>query len=98
MAIDLADITAGDGSLGFVLQGERAYDQSGRSVALAGDVNGDGFDDLIVGAWAAGGPADGRDFAGDSYVIFGQAGGFGATIDLASITTGDGSLGFVLQG
>jgi Ca2+-binding RTX toxin-like protein len=96
--IDLAAITAGDGSLGFVLQGERADDRSGRSVASAGDVNGDGFDDLIVGAYRADGPADGRPYAGDSYVIFGKAGGFGATIDLASITAGDGSLGFVVHG
>src|SRR5438045_3255497 len=88
MAIDLASITTGDGSLGFVLQGERAGDESGRSVASAGDVNGDGFDDLIVGAFQADGPADGRSEAGDSYVIFGKAGGFAATLDLASITTG----------
>ena len=98
MAIDLATITSGDGSQGFVLQGERAGDQSGRSVASAGDVNGDGFDDLIVGAPSADGPADGRTTAGDSYVIFGKAGGFAATIDLATITSGDGSQGFVLQG
>ncbi|MCW5737943.1 MAG: FG-GAP repeat protein [Enhydrobacter sp.] len=98
MAIDLATITGGDGSLGFVLQGEQAYDRAGTSVASAGDVNGDGFDDVIVGARTADGPADGRGAAGDSYVIFGTAGGFGATLDLASITAGDGSLGFVLQG
>jgi hypothetical protein len=98
MAIDLATITSGDGSQGFVLQGESNYDQSGRWVASAGDVNGDGFDDLIVGAPFADGPSDGRNLAGDSYVIFGKAGGFAATIDLAAITSGDGSQGFVLQG
>jgi Ca2+-binding RTX toxin-like protein len=96
--LDLATITSGDGSQGFVLQGEGAGDQSGRSVASAGDVNGDGFDDLIVGAPYADGPADARNYAGDSYVIFGKAGGFGTTIDLATITSGDGSQGFVLQG
>ena len=81
-----------------MLQGERTSDRSGYSVASAGDVNGDGFDDLIVGALLADGPADGRDLAGDSYVIFGKAAGFAATLDLATITAGDGSLGFVLQG
>ena len=96
--IDLATITSGDGSQGFVLQGEGANDYSGRSVASAGDINGDGFDDLIVGARNADGPADGRGYAGDSYVIFGKAGGFAATIDLATLTSGDGSQGFVLQG
>ena len=98
MAIDLATITSGDGSQGFVLQGELANDQSGSSVASAGDINGDGFDDLIVGAPFADGPSDGRSLAGDSYVIFGKARGFAATIDLATLTSGDGSQGFVLQG
>ena len=48
-AIALADL---DGSNGFRLDGIDAYDRSGSSVAGAGDVNGDGFDDLIVGAAA----------------------------------------------
>ena len=36
-----------------VLSGERAGDYFGRSVATAGDLNGDGFDDVIIGAQAA---------------------------------------------
>jgi Ca2+-binding RTX toxin-like protein len=69
--IDLAAVAAGTG--GFVIHGEQAFDQSGFSVASAGDVDGDGFSDLIVGARYADGPADGRDRAGDSYVLFGSA-------------------------
>ena len=45
----------------------------------AGDVNGDGIDDLIIGA-----PAARTAYAGASYVVFGTDQGFPATIDLAS--------------
>ena len=45
------DLETLDGSNGFVLDGIDEYDISGRSVAGAGDVNGDGIDDLIVGAF-----------------------------------------------
>jgi hypothetical protein len=47
-AIDLSAIAAGVG--GFVINGQCAYDYSGESVSSAGDVNGDGLADLIVGA------------------------------------------------
>ncbi|MEZ6061915.1 MAG: FG-GAP repeat protein [Planctomycetaceae bacterium] len=39
-----------NGTTGFRLDGVAAFDFSGRSVNYAGDVNGDGFDDLIIGA------------------------------------------------
>ena len=48
----------------------------------AGDVDGDGIDDLIIGAPSA--DPNGRDVAGASYVVFGRDQGFPATIDLAS--------------
>ena len=46
----IIDLSALDGTNGFKLSGVAADDYSGRSVASAGDVNGDGFADLIVGA------------------------------------------------
>ncbi len=49
-AINLAEL---NGRNGFVLQGVDAGDRSGNSVSNAGDVNGDGFDDLIIGAFTA---------------------------------------------
>ena len=48
-ALDLVDARRHNG---FRLDGSDAYDQSGFSVSSAGDVNGDGVDDLIIGALA----------------------------------------------
>ena len=61
----------GDGTAGFVLKGTDSGDQSGNSVSNAGDVNGDGIDDLIIGASNA--DPNGESEAGESYVIFGRA-------------------------
>ena len=90
--IELSTIAAGTG--GFVLNGQSASDLSGTSVSSAGDVNGDGFADLIVGARYAD-PAGGIT-AGKSYVVFGKSLGFGASVDLSAIAAGTG--GFVLNG
>lgn len=82
---------------GFLIRGEQAFDQA-TIVSSAGDINGDGFDDLVIGASGGDGPGNSRDRAGDSYVVFGKAGGFGSSLDLGDITAGDGSLGFVIHG
>ena len=86
------DLSSLDGSNGFKLSGVAAGDYSGCSVASAGDVNGDGFADLIVGAYGA--DPHGSD-SGASYVVFGKAAGFAANLDLSSL---DGSNGFKLSG
>ena len=53
-----------------VLLGEDPFDQAGIAVAV-GDVNGDGPEDIIVGASGADGPLNGRSAAGAAYVFFG---------------------------
>ena len=78
--IELSGIAAGTGR--FVLYGQDANDYSGTSVASAGDVNGDGFDDLIIGAHGGDAAGNAKSYAGENYVVFGKAGGFGASIDM----------------
>ncbi|MEH2072114.1 MAG: Ig-like domain-containing protein [Nostoc sp.] len=82
-----------DGSNGFVINGIDAGDLLGYSVSSAGDINGDGFDDLIIGAEGA--DPNGQSGAGSSYVVFGSSSGFGASFNLSSL---DGSNGFVING
>ena len=68
-------------------------------MSAAGDVNGDGIDDVIVGARLAD-PAE-RSDAGESYVVLGSTQSFPAVIPLESLYPaggGDGSRGFVLTG
>ena len=72
-ALDLSTL---DGSNGFRIDGIDISDFSGRSVSSAGDVNGDGFDDIMIGA--SGADPGGDTSAGESYVVFGKATGFGA--------------------
>jgi len=88
----LSDLSGIDGSNGFRLEGSADYDYSDKSVSSAGDVNGDGFDDLIIGDFLA--DFNGKD-SGSSYVVFGRASGFGATLNLSSL---DGNNGFRLDG
>ncbi|MBP6056953.1 MAG: FG-GAP repeat protein [Nitrosomonas sp.] len=77
-----------DGSNGFRLDGATKNDYSGTSVSSAGDLNGDGFSDLIIGAREA------RNALGASYVVFGKASGFSAAINLSSM---NGNNGFRLE-
>src|SRR4028118_363179 len=82
-----------NGSNGFAINGIAANDYSGRSVSSAGDVNGDGIDDLIIGASSA--DPNGISQAGQSYVVFGSNSGFGASFNLSEL---NGSNGFAING
>ena len=67
-----------------MINGIDGSDYSGRSVSGAGDINGDGVVDLIIGADGA--DPNGNSGAGESYVLFGIApllcNGLPVTVDL----------------
>ncbi len=86
-AIDLSAVAVGNG--GFVINGECAEDQSGRNVSSAGDVNGDGLADLLVGA-----PNISSSSAGRTYVVFGTTST--NAIELSAVAASNG--GFVIKG
>ena len=88
--IDLSELDGGDG---FRIDSENTGDWSGYSVSSAGDFNGDGYDDVIIGA--SGGASPNGDYSGSTYVVFGKESGFSRTIDLSEI---DGSDGFRIDG
>ncbi|WP_424929828.1 Ig-like domain-containing protein [Amaricoccus tamworthensis] len=85
ISFDLASL---DGTNGFRLDGATAGDDSGREVSSAGDVNGDGIDDLIIGSPFS-------DPAGSAHVVFGSENGFDPTLALADL---DGTNGFAIEG
>ena len=60
------------------LESNQASGQSGHSVAFAGDLNGDGFGDIAVGAFGFDGGATN---SGAVFVYFGGAGAFNAIAD-----------------
>jgi hypothetical protein len=73
--IDLAAL----GSGGMLIVGAAPGDAAANHVEAAGDVNGDGLDDLLVGAPRA--DPNGRERAGSVHVVFGRRGG--GTVDLS---------------
>jgi hypothetical protein len=71
------------------LQGVGANTLAGGSVSSAGDFNGDGFDDLLIGATNA------NVAPGQAYLVFGKAGGFNSPVKLNAL---DGTNGIKIFG
>jgi hypothetical protein len=100
------DLTA---DKGFIIRGAAEFDNAGSSIASAGDVNGDGMTDLLIGAPNVN--RDGFITAGAAYVIYGKKTPTGGTswsgltddptmagrkiLDLATLKSSDG---FIIQG
>jgi hypothetical protein len=84
-----------DGAAGSTCLGVPCGDEAGRSVASAGDVNGDGRPDLLIGA--PGASIDGKNQNGAVYVVYAPPAGT-KVIDLAYIGTRGNHQGFRIDG
>jgi hypothetical protein len=93
-AADTASVNLSDlnGTNGFVINGVAASDHSGRSISSAGDINGDGYDDLLVGAPYNDSSAPN---SGATYLVYGKEGEYGASVNLSDL---NGTNGFVING
>ena len=78
-----------NGANGFAIPGIAANGYLGISVSTAGDINGDGKADLVLGAYGV------SSDTGEAYVIFGQASGWPASFNLATL---NGANGFAIPG
>lgn len=83
-------LTGLDGTNGAQITGEAASNYAGQSISSAGDINGDGIDDFLIGATGVGGSSQGA-----VYVVFGTASGFPANFSLTSL---NGANGFQING
>ncbi|MEQ9115370.1 MAG: FG-GAP-like repeat-containing protein [Rickettsiales bacterium] len=81
-----------NGINGFTINGSQYNDNLGQSVSAAGDINGDGVDDIAIGAPAY---SDVSYKIGQSYIIFGQKETFTNPFSLKLI---NGTNGFVFRG
>ena len=88
--INLATTDLYTSQQGFKIVGEPAS-SLGTSVKHAGDVNGDGVDDIILGAWGFSGQK------GAAYIIFGKTGGL-PNINLATTSLSGSQYGFKISG
>ena len=89
-ASGLVALSGLDGTNGFKLDGEAAYDDSGSPVSAAGDINGDGYADLLIGAQGH------ASYTGRSYAVLGGP-GVGAS-GLVALSGLNGTNGFKLDG
>ncbi|MFH1885077.1 MAG: choice-of-anchor R domain-containing protein [Pseudomonadota bacterium] len=76
-----ASIDIGSSQEDVTIDGVEAGDELGAAVA-AGDLNGDGLDEILLGAPKADGPANGRAGAGEAYIFYGNA-ALAASLDLS---------------
>jgi hypothetical protein len=77
-------------------EGNQAFASAGYSVSSAGDVNGDGLADLLVGATGAGGATFASVGAGNAYIVFGKTDA--SAINLFDLEQTNNTQGYVIKG
>jgi len=90
--LDLSTTALNPLTTGFVITGNAAGDYLGQSVSAAGDINNDGYDDIIVGAYGK------NNFRGAAYVIYGGPNSMRSNIALSSVALDPLTTGFVITG
>jgi hypothetical protein len=86
--IPTLDLALGASAAGFAIVPSASFPQAGYSLANAGDVNGDGLDDILVGTASF-------NTNGSAYVVFGKT--TTETVDLGALDAGSGG-GFAIVG
>jgi len=90
--LNLSTTTLDPATTGFAITGNAQYDCFGYSVNTAGDINKDGYDDIIVGAYNK------SSGTGAAYIIYGRATSLLANIDLENEDLDPATTGLVLYG
>lgn len=86
------DLSTLNGTNGFIIEGFEAESFSGGAVSSAGDINGDGLKDLIIGAFAS--DSNSLNDSGRTYVVLGSNQPFSTRFNLANL---NGNNGFVIN-
>ncbi len=81
------DLGSLDGTAGFKISAPDSTNEFFTYVGKAGDINNDGYDDLVVGVELADGGGNQR---GSAYVLFGKGTPMPATVALSALTGADG--------
>jgi len=89
------DLGALDGRAGFRIEGANAEDGAGGAVGYAGDLNGDGLGDILIGA--PGATVGGKEAAGRASVVFGRR-TFPARLSLSGLGSGGVAISGVSAG
>lgn len=86
------DLSTLNGTNGFIIEGFETESFSGGAVSSAGDINGDGLKDLIIGAFSS--DSNSLNDSGRTYVILGSKQAFSTRFNLVNL---NGKNGFAIN-